>query len=40
VAFVPTNIYSVGTVHEIIVARLQRKAVLLISPPVKYELLS
>ncbi len=37
VAFVPTNIYSVGTVHEIIVARLQRKPVLLISPPVKYD---
>lgn len=37
IAFVPTNIYSVGTVHEIIVARLQRKPVLLISPPVKYD---
>lgn len=37
VAFVPTNVYSVGTVHEIIVARLQFKPVLLISPPVKYD---
>ena len=38
VAFVPTNIYSVGTVHEIIVARLQFKPVLLVSPPVRYDL--
>lgn len=35
--FVPTNIYSVGTVHEIVTARLQLKPVLMISPPVKYE---
>lgn len=37
IAFVPTNIYSVGTVHEVIVARLQRKPVLMISPPIKYD---
>ena len=37
ISFVPTNIYSVGTVHEIITARLQLKPVLMISPPVKYE---
>lgn len=37
VAFVPTNVYSVGTVHEVIVARLQFKPVLLISPPVRYD---
>jgi len=38
VAFVPTNIYSVGTVHEIIVARQQQKPVLMISPPIRYDL--
>ena len=37
VSFVPTNIYSVGTVHEIIVARNQRKPVLMVSPPIKYD---
>lgn len=37
-AFVPTNIYSVGTVHEIVTARLQLKPTLLISPPVRYDL--
>lgn len=37
-AFVPTNIYSVGTVHEIVTARLQLKPALLISPPVNYDL--
>ena len=37
IAFVPTNIYSVGTVHEVITARNQLKPTLLISPPVKYE---
>jgi len=37
VSFVPTNIYSVGTVHEIVLARSQFKPVLFISPPVKYE---
>ena len=39
IAFVPTNIYSVGTVHEIIVARLQRKPVLLVSPPIQFDFL-
>ncbi|MHA1733523.1 MAG: hypothetical protein ACTSU5_16365 [Promethearchaeota archaeon] len=38
IAFVPTNIYSVGTVHEIITARNQLKPTLVVSPPVKYEL--
>ena len=37
ITFVPTNIYSVGTVHEIVNARLQIKPVLMISPPIKYE---
>lgn len=36
VAFVPTNIYSVGTVHEIVMARLQHKPVLFVSPPVTF----
>ena len=34
IAFVPTNIYSVGTVHEIVLSRLQFKPVLFVSPPV------
>ena len=37
ISFVPTNIYSVGTVHETINARQQIKPVLMISPPVKYD---
>ncbi len=37
IAFVPTNIYSVGTVHEIIIARNQLKPALLVSPPIKYD---
>ena len=36
VAFVPTNVYSVGTVHEIVMARLQHKPVLFVSPPVTF----
>ena len=36
IAFVPTNIYSVGTVHEIVLSRLQRKPVLFVSPPVAF----
>jgi len=36
VAFCPTNIYSVGTPHEIILCRQQRKPVLFVSPPVKF----
>jgi hypothetical protein len=35
VAYCPTNIYSVGTPHEIALARQQRKPVLLVSPPVE-----
>lgn len=34
VAYCPTNVYSVGTVHEIVMARLQHKPVLFVSPPV------
>ena len=34
IAYCPTNIYSVGTPHEIALARMQRKPVLLVSPPV------
>lgn len=37
VAFVPTNIYSVGTVHEIVLARTQFKPVLMVSPPIQYD---
>ncbi|MGH8095530.1 MAG: hypothetical protein ACREIF_19025 [Chthoniobacterales bacterium] len=36
IAYVPTNIYSVGTVHEIVLARLQMKPVLFVSPPVTF----
>jgi hypothetical protein len=32
VSYCPTSVYSVGTVHEIIVAREQHKPVLLVSP--------
>jgi hypothetical protein len=34
IAFCPTNVYSVGTPHEIVLARQQRKPVLFVSPPV------
>jgi hypothetical protein len=37
IAYCPTNIYSVGTPHEIATARLQRKPVLFVSPPVEFE---
>ena len=40
VAYCPTNIYSVGTVHEIVVARQQRKPVLFASPHVDFEALA
>jgi hypothetical protein len=40
VAYCPTNIYSVGTPHEIVVARQQRKPVLFVSPPVMFPSLS
>lgn len=33
IAYCPTNVYSVGTVHEIATARLQHKPVLLVTPP-------
>jgi hypothetical protein len=36
IAFVPTNVYSVGTVHEIVLARQQLKPVLFVSPPVSF----
>jgi hypothetical protein len=36
VAYCPTNIYSVGTVHEIVMARLQHKPVLFTSPPITF----
>src|SRR5262245_11496897 len=36
VCFCPTNIYSVGTPHEIILAREQRKPVLFVSPYVHF----
>jgi hypothetical protein len=36
VAYCPTNIYSVGTPHEIAFSRLQRKPVLFVSPPVEF----
>jgi hypothetical protein len=36
VSYCPTNIYSVGTPHEIILARQQRKPVLFVSPPVDF----
>ena len=34
IAYCPTNIYSVGTPHEIVVARQQHKPVLFVSTPV------
>jgi hypothetical protein len=36
VAYCPTNIYSVGTPHEIALCRQQRKPVLFVSPPVDF----
>lgn len=36
VAHCPTNVYSVGTVHEIALARLERKPVLFVSPPIEF----
>lgn len=36
IAYVPTNVYSVGTVHEIVMARQQHKPVLFVSPPVEF----
>jgi len=39
IAYCPTNIYSVGTPHEIIVATQQHKPVLFVSPPVEFSAL-
>jgi hypothetical protein len=36
IAYCPTNVYSVGTPHEIALARLERKPVLLVSPPIEF----
>jgi len=36
IAYCPTNIYSVGTAHEIVLARSQRKPVLFVSPRVEF----
>jgi hypothetical protein len=36
IVYCPTNIYSVGTVHEIAMARLQCKPVLFVSPPIVF----
>src|SRR5262245_57100618 len=36
IAHCPTNVYSVGTPHEIILARQQHKPVLFVSPPVGF----
>jgi len=36
VAYCPTNVYSVGTVHEVVMARTQCKPVLMVSPPVTF----
>lgn len=40
IAYCPTNIYSVGTPHEIALCRQQRKPVLLVSPPVAFPALT
>jgi hypothetical protein len=36
ISYCPTNIYSVGTPHEIIMATMQHKPVLLVSPPIVF----
>jgi hypothetical protein len=40
IAYCPTNIYSVGTVHEIVVARQESKPVLFVSPKVTFPTLA
>jgi hypothetical protein len=40
VAHCPTNVYSVGTPHEIILARQQRKPVLFVTPPFEFPALA
>jgi hypothetical protein len=37
IAYCPTNLYSVGTPHEIVMARLQHKPVLFVTPPVVFD---
>jgi len=36
ISYCPTNIYSVGTPHEVIMATLQHKPVLFVSPPIVF----
>ncbi len=36
ISYCPTNIYSVGTPHEIIMATMQHKPVLFVSPPIVF----
>lgn len=36
IARCPTNVYSVGTPHEIVLARSQHKPVFIVSPPVRF----
>jgi hypothetical protein len=36
IAYCPTNLYSVGTPHEIALCRQQRKPVLFVSPPIEF----
>jgi hypothetical protein len=40
ISYVPTNVYSVGTVNEIVLARQQFKPVLFVSPPIVYPALT
>ncbi len=40
IAYCPTNTYSVGTVHEIVMARLESKPVLFVSPKVTFPTLA
>ncbi len=40
IAYVPTNIYSVGTVHEIVLCRGQRKPVFFVSPQIVFPTLA
>lgn len=40
ISYCPTNVYSVGTVHEIALCRQQRKPVLLVSPAVDFPALA
>lgn len=40
IAYCPTNIYSVGTPHEIALCRQERKPVLFVSPPVEFPVLA